>query len=56
MFRFFTVLPDFGAVECCRMQVGHDTLKNMVDLVARSLDYYPERPALATKSEGQPAD
>jgi hypothetical protein len=41
--RFFSGLEE-GHFEACRIQLPVDGLKNIVELLCRTLDYYPSKP------------
>ena len=46
MLRFFAFVPppDNELVECVRLQTSRDHLRAIVDVLCRSLDYYPTKP------------
>lgn len=41
--RFYSVMPD-AAIELSRVQLSVDHIRAIVDLFAKSIDYYPTRP------------
>ena len=41
--RFYTFLPE-AAVEACRVQASKAALLDMINVLTKSMDYYPERP------------
>jgi hypothetical protein len=42
LLRFYSVLPD-AAIEACRIQTPVAHLKQIVDILASRLDYYPTK-------------
>ena len=42
--RFNTLLPE-ASYEACRLQTPVAHVRRMIDVMCRTLDYYPERPA-----------
>jgi hypothetical protein len=50
MIRFYTLLVDQEGpsfIEACRIQTARDHLRSMVDVIAKSLNYYPTRESVA---------
>ena len=41
--RFYSALPEM-AVECARLQTSVALARNIIDVLARNLDYYPTKP------------
>jgi len=48
--RFYTVLRE-ASVEACRIHTSVDHLKRIVDMLARSLEYYPTQATIKTTSK-----
>jgi len=44
MLRFFTFTPE-AAIEIARLQTPVTHIRQMIDVMARSINYYPQRPA-----------
>jgi hypothetical protein len=43
--RFYTVVEEEGLFEAVRISTSTRHLKAIIDVLCRSFDYYPERPA-----------
>lgn len=52
MLRFYALLPE-AAVETLRMQTSIDHLRGLVDLIGKTIDYYPTRPIDVQKTSAQ---
>jgi len=44
MLRFYSVLGNEAILEACRIQTSAAHLRSMVDVLSKTVGYYPERP------------